>query len=44
MAENKNETMDGDWPNTPEIPYEYNDQELKDMLKVTPASSEYSAP
>jgi len=25
MAENKNETMDGDWPNTPEIPYEYND-------------------
>ena len=41
MAEsNKNEIMDGDWPNAPELPHELDDQELKDMLKVTPASSE----
>jgi len=31
--------MDLDWPNAPEIPNPY-DQELKDMLKVTPSSSE----
>ena len=30
--------MDGDWLNTPEIPCD--DEELKDMLKVTPAASE----